>query len=196
MSSTQEVGEIFGAGRGPAHAMLRSPTVLIVAVGLWGLNIMFFRLFGIDYVKVLQHDLQKIDGNSENNNNTNSNGKCSSASTPTSEPKPMNSTSSTTTTTTLLKLPLQMQTSTANGSSDDSNVVRQRSNKPEDSSAQQLGAYDSDEDPFEEDDEEIAEMYPLKGGGGPVEADQNAITWTRLVMLSLGLLVLLHATYL
>jgi len=60
MSSTQEVGEIFGAGSGPAHAMLRSPTVLIAAVGLWGMNIYFFRVFGIDYVKVLNHDLLKI----------------------------------------------------------------------------------------------------------------------------------------
>jgi hypothetical protein len=61
MSSTQEVGEIFGAGVGPAHAMLRSPTVLIAAVGLWGMNIYFFRLFGIDYVKVLNHDLLKME---------------------------------------------------------------------------------------------------------------------------------------
>jgi hypothetical protein len=60
MSSTQEVGEIFGQGSGPAHAMLRSPTVLIAAVGLWGMNIYFFRLFGIDYVKVLEHDLLKM----------------------------------------------------------------------------------------------------------------------------------------
>lgn len=57
MSSTQEVGEIFGAGSGPAHAMLRSPTVLIASVGLWGMNIYFFRLFGINYVRVLKYDL-------------------------------------------------------------------------------------------------------------------------------------------
>lgn len=57
MSSTQEVGEIFGKGTGPAHAMLRSPTVLIASVGLWGMNVYFFRLFGINYVKVLQYDL-------------------------------------------------------------------------------------------------------------------------------------------
>jgi len=61
MSSTQEVGEIFGAGAGPAHAMLRSPTVLIASVGLWGMNIYFFRVFGIDYVKVLNHDLLKLE---------------------------------------------------------------------------------------------------------------------------------------
>ena len=61
MSSTQEVGEIFGAGRGPAHAMLRSPTVLIASVGLWGMNVFFYRLFGINYIKVLRRDLLKIE---------------------------------------------------------------------------------------------------------------------------------------
>lgn len=60
MSSTQEVGEIFGEGSGPAHAMLRSPTVLIAAVGLWGLNILVFRIFRINYVKVLKYDLIKL----------------------------------------------------------------------------------------------------------------------------------------
>jgi hypothetical protein len=64
MSSTQEVGEIFGAGSGPAHAMLRSPTVLIAAIGLWGMNIYFFKLFQIDYIRVLKHDLLKLDGSS------------------------------------------------------------------------------------------------------------------------------------
>lgn len=60
MSSTQEVGEIFGTGFAPSHAMLRSPTVLIAAIGLWGMNLYFFRLFGIDYVKVLKYDLFKL----------------------------------------------------------------------------------------------------------------------------------------
>lgn len=61
MSSTQEVGDIFGEGRGSAQAMLRSPTVLILCVGLWGMNIFFFRLFGIDYKYVLNFDLVEID---------------------------------------------------------------------------------------------------------------------------------------
>ncbi|CAB9519087.1 Xenotropic and polytropic retrovirus receptor 1 [Seminavis robusta] len=60
MSSTQEVGEIFGEGSGPAHAMLRSPTILIASVGFWGLNILIFRIFRINYVKVLQYDLKKL----------------------------------------------------------------------------------------------------------------------------------------
>lgn len=70
MSSTQEVGEIFGAGAGPAHAMLRSPTVLIASIGLWGMNVYFFKLFGIDYVKVLNHDLIKLDDPEANGTNT------------------------------------------------------------------------------------------------------------------------------
>ena len=37
--------------------MLRSPTVLIVSVGLWGMNIFFFNLFRINYRYVLKHDL-------------------------------------------------------------------------------------------------------------------------------------------
>ena len=65
MSSTQEVGEIFGEGSGPAHAMLRSPTVLIASVGLWGLNILMFRLFRINYVKVLKSDLKKLKAKEE-----------------------------------------------------------------------------------------------------------------------------------
>eukprot|EP00986_Skeletonema_menzelii_P007664 scaffold3017_cov170-Skeletonema_menzelii.AAC.5 len=59
MSSGQEVGEIFGDGSGPAMSLLRSPTVIIAAVGLWGMNVYLFRLFGIDYVHVLTFDLMK-----------------------------------------------------------------------------------------------------------------------------------------
>ena len=39
--------------------MLRSPTVIIARIGLWGMNVYFFRLFGIDYVRVLNLDLVK-----------------------------------------------------------------------------------------------------------------------------------------
>ncbi|KAL7435648.1 hypothetical protein ACHAXM_004862 [Skeletonema potamos] len=59
MSSGQEVGEIFGEGSGPAMSLLRSPTVIIAAVGLWGMNVYLFRVFGIDYVHVLTLDLIK-----------------------------------------------------------------------------------------------------------------------------------------
>jgi len=61
MSSTQEVGDIFGQGKGSAQAMLRSPTVLILCVGLWGMNLFFYRLFGIDYKYILKFDLIEID---------------------------------------------------------------------------------------------------------------------------------------
>jgi hypothetical protein len=59
MSSGQEVGSIFGDGTGPATALLRSPTVIIASVALWGMNVCLFRLFGIDYVYVLTLDLKK-----------------------------------------------------------------------------------------------------------------------------------------
>lgn len=61
MSSTQEVGDIFGQGAGSAQAMLRSPTVLILCVGLWGMNIFFYRLFGLDYKYILNYDLVEIE---------------------------------------------------------------------------------------------------------------------------------------
>jgi hypothetical protein len=59
MSSTQEVGPIFGEGEGPAQSLLRSPTVIILSIGLWGMNIYFFRLFKLDYVHILNLDLIK-----------------------------------------------------------------------------------------------------------------------------------------
>jgi EXS family len=61
MSSTQEVGDIFGAGKGLAQAMLRSPTILIFSVGLWGMDLFFYRLFGIDYKYVLMYDLVEME---------------------------------------------------------------------------------------------------------------------------------------
>mmetsp|Transcript_17698 Transcript_17698/g.20273 ORF Transcript_17698/g.20273 Transcript_17698/m.20273 type:complete len:667 (-) Transcript_17698:208-2208(-) len=61
MSSTQEVGDIFGAGKGHAQAMLRSPTVLILCIGLWGMNLFFYKLFGLDYKYIFQYDLIEID---------------------------------------------------------------------------------------------------------------------------------------
>lgn len=59
MSSGQEVGTIFGEGVGPATAILRSPTVIIATIALWGMNVCLFRIFGIDYVHVLMLDLKK-----------------------------------------------------------------------------------------------------------------------------------------
>ena len=59
MSSGQEVGTIFGDGAGPATTILRSPTVIIATIALWGMNVCLFRMFGIDYVHVLMLDLKK-----------------------------------------------------------------------------------------------------------------------------------------
>mmetsp|Transcript_1300 Transcript_1300/g.1979 ORF Transcript_1300/g.1979 Transcript_1300/m.1979 type:complete len:445 (+) Transcript_1300:156-1490(+) len=59
MSATQEVGPIFGEGEGPAQAMLRSPTVIIASIGLWGMDLFFYRRFKLDYVSVLNLDLVK-----------------------------------------------------------------------------------------------------------------------------------------
>ncbi|KAL3910292.1 MAG: hypothetical protein SGILL_007748 [Bacillariaceae sp.] len=60
MSSTQEVGDIFGFGKGQAQAMLRSPTVLIVSIGLWGMDIFFYKLFNLNYRYILQFDLLEM----------------------------------------------------------------------------------------------------------------------------------------
>jgi hypothetical protein len=69
MSSTQEVGDIFGAGKGPAQAMLRSPTVLITSIGLWGMDLFFYKLFNIDYKYVLQFDLVEMEQEERETNN-------------------------------------------------------------------------------------------------------------------------------
>lgn len=42
--------------------MLRAPSVLIVAIGLWGMNLFFFKLFRIDYKFVLNYDLREMEG--------------------------------------------------------------------------------------------------------------------------------------
>jgi len=59
MSATQEIGPIFGKGEGPAQAMLRSPTVIIASIGLWGMDLYFYRRFKLDYVSILNLDLVK-----------------------------------------------------------------------------------------------------------------------------------------
>lgn len=66
MSSGQEVGAIFGDGTGPATALLRSPTVIIASIALWGMNVCLFRLFGIDYAYVLLLDVRKAEEKEKN----------------------------------------------------------------------------------------------------------------------------------
>lgn len=145
MSSTQEVGEIFGQGRGPAHAMLRSPTVLIASVGLWGMNVFFYRLFGINYIKVLKRDLLQIE---------------------------------------------EME----NPGKKTMEMVDLSDNSDEDSPAEDHSA--NDESVYSV-TEEFIQAPPQSSSGiirSPVDRS-GAITWERLVTLSVVLLFLLHFTY-
>lgn len=60
MSASQEVGEIFGVGTGPATTLLRSPTVIIAAIGLWGMNLYWFKVFKIDYKHALTNGVPNL----------------------------------------------------------------------------------------------------------------------------------------
>lgn len=146
MSSTQEVGEIFGAGRGPAHAMLRSPTVLIASVGLWGMNVFFYRLFGIKYIKVLKRDLIQIE-------------------------------------------------ETENPGKKTMEMVDLDEHSDEDSPAEDHSA--NDESIYSS--EELIQVSPQSSSSSstpqPSFDRDGAITWERLVSLSVILLFLLHFTY-
>jgi hypothetical protein len=140
MSSTQEVGEIFGAGSGPAHAMLRSPTVLIASVGLWGMNVFFFGIFGIDYVKVLKHDLLQLEMTEDSTKDR-----------------------------FLFKRNSLLLTNNSEDSLRDEKL---------DSGSD----YDEDSDYYDADSPEGA-------------VDPNAVTWERMVGLSMILLFILHSAY-
>lgn len=162
MSSTQEVGEIFGQGRGPAHAMLRSPTVLIASVGLWGMNVFFYRLFGIHYIKVFKRDLLEIE---EMENPTGKKGGSSSS--------------------------VEMTSTMVDNFSDHSDADSTTNDGGE-------SVYSSTD-----------ELYLLGNSAGaaataavipnvtlpPRDKNSGAITWERLVSLSVTLLFLLHFTY-
>jgi EXS family len=209
MSSTQEVGEIFGAGSGPAHAMLRSPTVLIASVGLWGMNVYFFKLFGIDYVKVLRHDLDEekrqaeelyYHHSSSNNHHhhhptnnrpyhhlhrsssleINSNGKGNSASS---------------------VLPLTSSAtapSAAASSSSNAAVNTSMTTAGDYSDDDMMMMYNDDKDDYECDEQEaflLSAPSNASAINSSSSADPSSITWGRLVIFSLSLLVLLHATY-
>lgn len=132
MSSTQEAGNLYGPG--PAHAMMRSPTVLIASVGLWGMNIYFFRVFGIDYVRVLNLDLWKLEG---------------------------------------------------------SNDATKKDIDYGDHSTRSVSEYNADDLDYSMDED--ANMIMEQGAAGM--DPPAAITWNRLVSLSLSLLILLHTTY-
>jgi len=148
MSSTQEVGEIFGEGRGPAHAMLRSPTVLIASVGLWGMNVFFYRLFGINYIKVLKRDLIQIE-EMENPG----------------------------------KKAVEMVDLSDHSDEDNDSPL-------EDHSSNDESVYSATE--------ELIQGAPPQSSSGIIKSSMDrsgAITWERLVSLSVVLLFLLHFTY-
>lgn len=178
MSSTQEVGEIFGSGSGPAHAMLRSPTVLIASVGLWGMNVYFFRLFGINYARVLRYDLSLLEAQ-EGGGGSGSIDPSASASALSSAAETAGGGSSSS--------GKKHRTGGSSGSEPlsllhDSGLLKGPA------SGEALGKaleYASDEEEFYyEDDYEI-----------DVEAANAAITWDRLVYFTMSLLFLLHFTY-
>lgn len=175
MSSTQEAGEIFGAGGGPAHAMLRSPTVLIAAVGLWGMNLFFFRLFRIDYVKVMKHDLLKL----EELESEQQESKESAAISHRPPPPPANAA--------IASPPTPQQL-----------IQRQPSNGGPlvALAAAVSGQNCSQQSPDEEEDETYDEEEPQHGDSThSIQEGDSSISWEKLVGLSMLLLVLLHSTY-
>jgi EXS family len=221
MSSTQEVGEIFGAGSGPAHAMLRSPTVLIASIGLWGMNVYFFRLFGIDHVKVLRHDLDEEKRQAEElyyssgggggggggmNNNHHQHQHQQQHQQHPSNRHPHHRASS---------------LDNSKGSAGGASVLPLTSTAAPSAAASSTAAvntsiaagdYHSDDDMYnnnddhnkddyyEYDEQEAFLMSPAPNAattinGSAAAADPSSITWGRLVIFSLSLLVLLHATY-
>ena len=160
MSSSHEVGEIFGEGNGPASALLRSPTVIIAAIGLWGMNVYLFRLFGIDYVHVLTLDLIKEKenasggggggekkGSSKDNNGSSSSSSSSSSSVLSMSPSPGSASKN--------HPHHHLGASSAIGNSSNNNI---------------------------------------NGHGGGNAGDHGEVTWGKLVVLSLSLLILLHLT--
>jgi hypothetical protein len=152
MSSTQEVGEIFGEGRGPAHAMLRSPTVLIASVGLWGMNVFFYRLFGINYIRVLKRDFLKIAEEEEAASNN------------------------------------------SGGSGGSPKQGHRKTIEMTDLSETSNGADDADED-TDSNEAFIDDVHSASGTPVPPKDRSGAITWERLVSMSVVLLFLLHFTY-
>ncbi|KAL7565037.1 hypothetical protein ACA910_020748 [Epithemia clementina (nom. ined.)] len=177
MSSTQEAGEIFGAGGGPAHAMLRSPTVLIASVGLWGMNLFFFRLFRIDYVKVMKHDLLKLEDSDSELQEGKETTTAVQHRSPCSSNAPIASQQ---------QQQQQQQLIQRQPSNGGTLVAAAAAVSGQSSSAQQ---HSDDDDDDTNDDEE--QQY---GDSSSPEVDLS-ISWEKLVGLSMVLLVLLHSTY-
>lgn len=173
MSSTQEVGDIFGAGKGPANAMLRSPTVLIVAIGLWGMNLFFFRLFGINYKYVLTYDLLKEKQQQQDNEPSGS------------IPPP----------------PSSQQHHYSRSTSSTSNTSRQspptsgalHSPQNGDSTAEKDNSIVMLDESIQMLHEVAADLYPAFDSTSNVLSGAR-ITWFKLVLFSLILLLMLHLT--
>jgi EXS family len=171
MSSTQEAGDIFGGGAGPAHAMLRSPTVLIASIGLWGMNVYLFRVFGIDHVKVLQHDVLKLDD--QYGEDVGAGGGVVSVST---------------------------TNATADGSTNNGGVVihhrpQQRSRNGQITNKKTASLATSEDVQQQSDDEEVAIMGIDSALLSVDDSYYDDVTAGRLIGLSITLLLLLHATY-
>jgi hypothetical protein len=173
MSSTQEVGDIFGSG----DAMLRSPTVLIVAVGLWGMNLFFFRLFGINYKFVLTYDLLKNKEKLQDGGGDPSSGTTPTATTVNGESPPASGNMSE------LILALSEESSLDFALDGVSSIQEMDGTTTSSRKAYASSSLDGD--------------YPAARGG---DANNGAttsgatITWYKLVLFSLILLVMLHST--
>lgn len=214
MSSTQEVGEIFGEGSGPAHAMLRSPTVLIAACGLWGMNVLLFKIFKIDYVKVLNHDLVKekkeqelslsLSKRSQHDGGSGSGGTNVGNSSSSADISSDNGTTNATTTTHRAGSKIKKSsTSTpdndavagvANGvdsNGDHTQQVHQRQNTKHHTSSSVIVVADGTEITIDHDDDKYDLRYNQSSSSTNNDAD-GTITWNKLVFLSVSLLCILH----
>jgi hypothetical protein len=220
MSSTQEVGEIFGSGSGPAHAMLRSPTVLIASIGLWGMNVYFFKLFGIDYVKVLKFDLDEEKKHAEEHTYpaaaysasggtaaSSYNGGGGGGSSTGSLGK--NASAAAAIASSVVGVGNRLKATTSVGGSSAAAATPPLA-APEIDPYYYGDSDDSDDDyhQYYYDDNPPESSPLLVGGGGADPAGTSssssaatagggpaAVTWNRLVGFSLGLLLLLHVTY-
>lgn len=180
MSATQEVGNIFGAGSGPANAMLRSPTVLIAAVGLWGMNIFFFRVFGIDYISVLKYDFILIDSADDDTTTPSTLGRLSPfVGTKNSTDGAISNTGINTNTTSSIEM--RKPSKDVHAISAPSTTSSNNNNNNIDQSS-----FDYEDNDINDDDDSVEST--------DTSDPNSAVTWDRLVALSVSLLLILHLT--
>jgi hypothetical protein len=202
MSSTQEVGDIFGDGIGPAQAMLRAPTVLILCVGLWGMNIFFYRLFGIDYKYIFQYDLIEIQKEEKEKSRRGSSGNGDEGYTETLtseqqqdiEMSTIDNNSSTSNTLATTRSPKKVTSRSRSPSTRPSTSNIDTKNKSKSSSSAsapdvlQTPSSSSSNNNTNNSLEQLPELFTLQGQPG------SAIVWYKLVMFSILLLLILHYT--